>query len=286
MSVWNKTDVSYDTSRLIHNIISGQALKTPGSPAVISGESKLTYRELDTISNQLANLLINKGVTPDTLVGVYLERCPEMIVALLGILKAGGAYVPIDPAYPKERVDYMIRDSEVKLILSMKEVVKNISISDNNAEMILLDEDINEIKMQSCEIKKLDLSTETLAYMIYTSGSTGNPKGAMNTHGGILNRLLWMKDYLEIKPEDNIFQKTSFSFDVSVWEFFLPLMCGARLVFAKPEGQKDTQYLVNEIIDKQISVMHFVPSMLQVFLEEDNVVNCTSLKKVICSGEE
>ncbi|MEO8666272.1 MAG: amino acid adenylation domain-containing protein, partial [Ignavibacteria bacterium] len=281
---WNQTDVKYDTSKLIHEIISGQSQLNPDKIAVESGNEKLTYIELDTITDRLANLLLKNGVTTDSHLGVYLERSVEMIVALLGIIKAGGAYVPIDPTYPNERVEYMIQDSGVNIILSKKEFSNQ--LSDKDIKIILLDDDIGQINNETSGLKKMNISPDNLAYMIYTSGSTGKPKGAMNTHGGILNRLLWMKDYLNIKTDDNIFQKTSFSFDVSVWEFFLPLMCGAKLVFAKPEGHKDTRYLVDEIINKQITVMHFVPSMLQVFLEEEGVENCTSLEKVICSGEE
>lgn len=281
---WNNTEVKYDTSRLLPELISAQAKLTPDSTAVEIENEKLSYKELDLLTNQLANRLINLGIKPNTFVGVYIERSLEMIIALLGIIKSGGAYVPIDPSYPKERVDYMINDSQVKIILSKKEISSN--ISGENFQIINLDSDIDKIRMESDETPGVNIQPENLAYMIYTSGSTGKPKGAMNTHSAILNRLIWMKDYLQINKDDNIFQKTSFSFDVSVWEFFLPLMSGAKLVFAKPDGHKETDYLVNEIVEKKITVMHFVPSMLQIFLADENAGKCVTLKKVICSGEE
>lgn len=281
---WNNTAVEYDTSLLIHELFSAQAKATPDLTAAEIGNESITYAELDAVTNMLAILLIKKGVVPDTLVGVYLDRSFEMIISLLAILKAGGAYVPVDPSYPKERVDYMLDDSQVKIVLS-REIFRS-GISDFKNEVIFTDEFSKVSGTESSSIPEVSLSAGNLAYMIYTSGSTGKPKGAMNTHGGILNRLLWMKDYLGITSSDNIFQKTSFSFDVSVWEFFLPLISGAKLVFAKPEGHKDTSYLAEEIINKNITIMHFVPSMLQVFLEEGKAQECISLKKVICSGEE
>jgi len=281
---WNDTAVNYDLSQSIESLFSAQAKKTPDAVAVEFEDKKLTYQELDSITNQLGNLLVKNGVTKDTLVGVYIKRSLEMMIALMSILKAGGAYVPIDPSYPKERVDYMIKDSGVNIILSKEDLSEN--ISDHKAKIINLDNDIDKISGESIEHPVIEHDPKSLAYMIYTSGSTGKPKGAMNTKEGILNRLLWMKDYMKITPEDKIFQKTSFSFDVSVWEFFLPLISGARLVFAKPEGHKDSKYLIHEIINKNITHIHFVPSMLQVFLEDEEVSKCVSLKKVVCSGEE
>jgi len=281
---WNDTEVDYDLNQTIESIFSEQAKKTPETVAVEFEDKKLTYKELDTITNQLGNLLVKNGVTKNTLVGVYIERSLEMIIALMGILKAHGAYVPIDPSYPNERIDYMIEDSGVKIILSIDALSEN--LSGHRAKIFNLDKDIDILSGESIEHPAINYDQKSLAYVIYTSGSTGKPKGAMNTNGGILNRLLWMKDYLKITPDDKIFQKTSFSFDVSVWEFFLPLISGAKLVFAKHDGHKDTKYLINEIINKNITHMHFVPSMLQVFLEDEEVSKCVSLKKVICSGEE
>ena len=281
---WNSTEEIYDTTKLIHELFTDKAYTTPDKTAAEIGNIKLTYKELDDLSNQLANYLIKNGVKPDTLVGIFIERSLEMIISLLGIMKAGGAYVPIDPSYPKERIEYMAEDSQVKIILTSKE--SSVNLPETNTKIICTDINDNEFINESVNNPLIKILPENLAYMIYTSGSTGKPKGAMNTHGAILNRLLWMKNYLNINADENIIQKTTFSFDVSVWEFFLPLISGAKLVFAKPEGQKDTDYLVDEIINKNITLMHFVPSMLQVFLENENAAKCNSLKKVICSGEE
>lgn len=131
----------------------------------------------------------------------------------------------------------------------------------------------------------LETTAEHLAYVIYASGSTGKPKGAMNTHRGICNRLLWMQDTYQLMPDDRIVQKTPFSFDVSVWELFWPLLTGARLIMAQPGDHLDTQYLIGLIVEQQITTVHFVPSMLQIILDEPALKTCTVLRRVICSGE-
>ncbi|MEO6695996.1 MAG: amino acid adenylation domain-containing protein, partial [Ignavibacteria bacterium] len=276
----NNTHVNYNLNQSIVDLFSLNVKSTPDAIAVWFEDKALTYQELDNITNQLGNLLIKKGVKNNSFVGVYIDRSLEMITALLGILKAGGAYVPIDPSYPEDRVNYMIEDSGINIILSKSNLSEK--ISGRKIEIL----NIDKISLEQAAKPEIKKEPHDLAYMIYTSGSTGKPKGAMNTNEAIINRLLWMKDYLKISSSDTIFQKTSFSFDVSVWEFFLPLISGAKLVFAVPEGHKDTKYLIQEIINKNITHIHFVPSMLQVFLEDEEVSKCNSLKAVICSGEE
>ena len=281
---WNNTRVNYPQDKLIHQIFEAQVEKTPDSVAVVFEGEQLTYRELNQRANQLAHYLQSSGVGPESLVGIAVERSIEMIVGLYGILKAGGAYVPLDPTYPAERVAYMMEDANVPVLLTQQRLLEKLPPC--KARVICLDTEWDSlIGSQSIENPICRATLENAAYNIYTSGSTGKPKGAMNTHAGILNRLLWMQDAYRLTPSDAVLQKTPFSFDVSVWEFFWPLMFGARLVVARPEGHKDSDYLVRSIIEQQITTMHFVPSMLQIFLMAKDVEKCTSLRQVICSGE-
>jgi amino acid adenylation domain-containing protein len=280
---WNSTSKDYDLSRCLHELFEAQAEKTPEAIALSFEEEKLTYYELNSRANQLAHYLQNLGVKPEVLVGICVERSLEMVVGLLGILKAGGAYVPIDPEYPPERLAYMLADSQVSVLLTQQKLLAR--LPNHQAEIICLDRDWEEISQEQNTNLTSGVKPDNLAYVIYTSGSTGKPKGAMNTHQGVCNRLLWMQQAYQLTSTDIVLQKTPFSFDVSVWEFFWTLLNGARLVIAKPGGHRDSTYLVKLIIQEQITTVHFVPSMLQVFLDSRDVKQCSSLKRVICSGE-
>jgi amino acid adenylation domain-containing protein len=211
-----------------------------------------------------------------------------MVIGLLAILKAGGAYVPLDPAYPQERLAFMLEDAQVSVLLTQAQLVE---LPQHGAMVVCLDTDWKMLAQASAHIAQSQenpisgVIAENLAYVIYTSGSTGKPKGAMNTHRGLCNRLLWMQDAYGLTAADSVLQKTPFSFDVSVWEFFWPLTTGARLVLAKPGGHQDSAYLLELIAKQQITTLHFVPSMLQVFLEEPELKTCNVIKHVICSGE-
>ena len=205
-----------------------------------------------------------------------------MVIGLLGILKAGGAYVPLNPSDPPERLSFMFEDSGAQVLLTQKRFGHLLPA--NRAHVIYLDEPYSETAGPMTG-SNVDVCPENLAYVIYTSGSTGQPKGAMNAHKAIVNRLLWMQEAYGLGPGDGVLQKTPFTFDVSVWEFFWPLMVGARLVLARPGGHQDPAYLARLISAEQVTTLHFVPSMLQVFLDEPAVRHCHSLKRVICSGE-
>ncbi len=281
---WNNTARDYNLSICLHQHIEKQVTKTPDNIAVIYEGKKLTYQQLNNRANRLAHYLQKLGVKPEVRVGICLERSLEMVIGLLAILKAGGAYIPIDPSYPQERIDYMLADSAVPVLLTQVKLVDR--LSDYNGNVICLDRDWQEITTEPETNLKTQVKPENLAYIIYTSGSTGKPKGAMNTHRGICNRLLWMQSEYQLTQSDRVLQKTPFSFDVSVWEFFWTLMTGATLVVAKPEGHQDSNYLVDLIAKQQITTLHFVPSMLQVFLQAEGIEEyCRSLKRVICSGE-
>ena len=283
---WNATQADYPRDRCLHELFEAQAQHTPEAVAVVFEDQQLTYAELNVRANRLAHYLRSLGVGPDVLVAICAERSLEMVVGLLGILKAGGAYVPLDPAYPADRLAYMLADAAPKVLLT-QERLKGI-LPQADAHVLALDSDWGRIAVEpdtSLTPQSLGLMPHHLAYMIYTSGSTGQPKGAMNEHRGVVNRLNWMQKAYGLNPTDAVLQKTPFSFDVSVWEFFWPLFTGARLVMAKPEGHKDPLYLSEVIQQQHITTLHFVPPMLQIFLEHGKVADCASLRRVICSGE-
>ncbi|MGN7996318.1 non-ribosomal peptide synthetase, partial [Chitinophaga sp. 22308] len=281
---FNGTAVPYEDVTLV-DLIAAQALRTPDAPAVLFEEEVLTYRELDKRTNQLAHYLRTKGVGPDVLVPVCLERSPDMIISIVGILKAGGAYVPVDPDYPAERIRFMITDTGANLLLTDSRQEAALREMDISPEILLLDESGDLLDSFPTTAMDAGLQRHHLAYVIYTSGSTGKPKGVMNEHGGIVNRLLWKQSYFGLKEGEGVLQKTTFSFDVSVWELLWPLITGARLVFARPQGQKDADYLKEAIRRYDISTVHFVPSMLQVFLDSVGDAETLPLTRIICSGE-
>ncbi|MBV6626596.1 MAG: amino acid adenylation domain-containing protein [Rivularia sp. (in: Bacteria)] len=280
---WNDTKTDYDLSFCLHQLFEAQAEKTPNAVAVVFAAQKLTYQQLNSRANKLAHYLQKLGVKPETKVGICVERSLEMVVGLLGIQKAGGAYVPIDPTYPTERINYILEDSQVPVLLTQNHLREN--LSQYQETVISLDADWQNIAVESAENPVSDVTSNNLIYIIYTSGSTGKPKGTMNTHKGVVNRILWMQDEYQLTSTDSVIQKTPFSFDVSGWEFWWPLITGARLVIAKPEGHKDPNYLVKLIDEQQITTIHFVPSMLEIFLEVADVKSCSSLRQVFCSGE-
>jgi amino acid adenylation domain-containing protein/thioester reductase-like protein len=284
---FNATRADYPPEKLVHELFEEQVRRTPAAIALSFEERSLTYVQLNAESNQLARYLREMGIGPDCLVGICMERSPEMVIGLLGILKAGGAYVPLDPSYPEDRLAYMLTDAKPKALLTQEHL--RTRLSRTSAPMILLDTGRDQIALQCSEDldrRALGLDSHHLAYVIYTSGSTGKPKGAMNEHRGVVNRLQWMQDAYAIGTEDRVLQKTPFSFDVSVWEFFWTLMSGARLVIARPEGHKDPQYLKELIEAAEVTTLHFVPSVLQIFLDQVRTGDCSSLRHVVCSGEE
>ena len=280
---WNQTLETYPTERGIHHLIEDQVQRTPHAVALVFGPAQLTYRQLDDRANQLAHALREKGVGPDVLVGICIERSIEMVVGLLAILKAGGAYVPLDPEYPRERLAYMIEDSGIGLLLSQQSLLATLPVEGLN--VIALDQAPGWLDGYSREALAVNVHALNLAYVIYTSGSTGKPKGAGNSHRALVNRLCWMQQAYGLDASDAVLQKTPFSFDVSVWEFFWPLMSGARLVVAAPGEHREPARLIETIGEHAITTLHFVPSMLQAFIHEPGVQACASLKRIVCSGE-
>jgi len=282
---WNDAAREYDIKPL-HQAFTAQAAKTPDHVGLVGEVGPvgpvrpvgLTYRQLNEQSDCLAQLLIEKGVLADDVVAIIMERSVEMVIGLLGILKSGGAYLPIDPQLPQDRIDYMLKDSSAKLVVNEKFFRGSVP-----AGAVFQ-------KSPPCRRRHFHHSSfiihhSNLSYLIYTSGSTGKPKGVMVPHEGISNRLQWMQETYHLTTDDRVLQKTPYSFDVSVWEFFWTLLNGALLVMARPGGHKDSAYLVEVINRERITTIHFVPTMLNVFLEDPGVHTLRTLKRVICSGE-
>ncbi|NLQ08249.1 amino acid adenylation domain-containing protein [Cylindrospermopsis raciborskii LB2897] len=244
----------------------------------------LTYYELNERANQLAHYLQSCGVKPDVLVGICIERSLEMVIGLLGILKAGGAYVPLDCEYPQERLNFMLEDAKIDLLLTqeqLRERLDSLSVS----QIIYLDSQQQFIAGQNTVNPVSNSVEENLAYLIYTSGSTGTPKGVMITHRAICNHMLWMQQTFNFQENDKVLQKTPFSFDASVWEFYAPLLTGGQLILAEKNGHKDISYLLKLIVEQQITIVQFVPSLLEILLEHGGIQNCKSLKHIFCGGE-
>ncbi|WP_447733392.1 non-ribosomal peptide synthase/polyketide synthase [Pseudomonas shirazensis] len=276
---FNDTAVDYDLEQTLHGMVEAQVLRTPDAVAVKAEEGELSYRALNEQANQLAHHLIELGLKPDDRVAICVERGLSMVVGLLAILKAGGAYVPVDPDYPAERVRHMLSDSAPVAVL-VHSATRHVP---DSAQVIDLDQPTWNGQPSSNPLVT-DLTPRHLAYVIYTSGSTGLPKGVMNEHAGVVNRLLWMQEAYNLGADDVVLQKTPFSFDVSVWEFLWPLQTGARLVMARPGGHRDPEYLRQVIRSEDVTTLHFVPSMLDVFLAHGDA-SAASLKRVLCSGE-
>ena len=284
IKAFNSNQVAYPAGNTLKSLFEKQAARSPGSIAVEFEDQQYTYNQLNERSNQLAHYLRKKGVREESLVPICLNRSLEMMVGILGIIKAGGAYVPIDPDYPANRIGYMLQDTKASMVLCNNNSLAKLSLTAGQTA-IALDSDWNLISEEPVTNTEVPLLPNHLAYVIYTSGSTGKPKGVLNEHAGVVNRLLWAQDYYRLSSDDAVLQKTTFCFDVSVWELFWPLQVGAKLVFAKPGGHKDTSYLKQLIDSRHITTMHFVPSMLSIFLADIQPGECPGLKKILCSGE-
>jgi amino acid adenylation domain-containing protein len=280
---WNATEADYAANQCLHQWFEEQVVRTPDHVALVFDGQRFTYAELNRKANQLARYLSRLGVGPDGLVGICVERSPEMVVGLLGILKAGGAYVPIDPEYPEERVDFMLADAGAGVLLTQKKL--SAGFADQKARVVCLDSDWERIAAENDENPACTATTENLAYVIYTSGSTGNPKGVMIPHRAICNHMNWMQSFFPLTGTDKVLQRTPFSFDASIWEFYAPLLVGAQLIMAQPGTNQDATYLVNTIISQKVTILQLVPSLLRMLLEEKGIETCTSLKRVFCGGE-
>lgn len=284
---WNKTGAPYPFEKRLHTLFEEQVSRTPSAPALLFEGDSLSYEALNQRAEALAHLLTQNGATGPRLIPLCLERSPEMLVGILGVLKAGGAYVPLEPSNPDERLSYQIRDTGARLVLTQSRFRERLArLMDGTVEIVALDSDWERGLREKREARNTGGSSADPVYVIYTSGTTGRPKGVVLEHRALCNRITWMQRAYHLTTQDRVLQKTPYSFDVSGWEFFWPLISGACLVIARSEGHKDPHYLRATIEKSGITVLHFVPSMLQAFLAVEGSGGCPSLRKVICSGEQ
>ncbi|MCX7747906.1 MAG: amino acid adenylation domain-containing protein [Clostridia bacterium] len=282
---WNKTEEDYPRDKCMHVLFEEQAQKTPDAIAVACKENLLTYRELDEKSTLLAIHLQEKGVGPDTLVGICVDRSLDMIVGLLGILKAGGAYIPLDPEYPDERLEYMIEDSKITFILTQEALKRKVSrLVGDGVHMTVLDKDWQKIERErGGRSLSQDVRTNHLAYVIYTSGSTGKPKGVMISHQALTNFLISMKKRPGIHSKDKLMAVTTYCFDIAGLELYLPLISGAQCQIADAGVTKDVEKLKEELRRQKPTVMQATPVTWTMLFQsgwknEENV-------KILCGGE-
>ena len=280
---WNDTQTEYPKDKPIHQLFEAQVERTPEAVAVLFEDQQLTYRELNARANRLAHYLRRLGVGPETLVGISVERSLEMVVGVLGALKSGGAYVPLDPHYPMERLAYMLEEIQTPVLLTQQRLLNG--LPQHQADVVCLDTDWQAIVQESVENPLSEVTADNLAYVIFTSGSTGMPKGVMIPHRAIANHMVWMQADYPLTKADSVLQKTPFSFDASVWEFFAPLLTGARLIVARPRGHQEGAYLLELINRQNATILQLVPSALRMLLEEKEIGNCSCLRRVFCGGE-
>ncbi|AYA27343.1 non-ribosomal peptide synthetase [Rhodococcus rhodochrous] len=281
---WNDTAHELEPATLV-DLFDARVATDPDAVAVAFEGEQLTYADFDARVNRLARHLISQGVGPETAVGLAVRRSFDLLVGMYAIVKAGGAYVPLDPDQPADRNAYILDTAAPVAVLT---TTRDAFESPAAARTIEIDTlDVSDLP--SGPITDADrietLTPANTAYVIFTSGSTGRPKGVAVPHGAIVNRLLWMQDEYGLTRDDVVLQKTPFTFDVSVWEFFWPLQIGARLEIALPDGHRDPAYLARVMADRGVTVAHFVPSMLAVFVAENAAASASSLRMVFASGE-
>jgi amino acid adenylation domain-containing protein/FkbM family methyltransferase len=269
-------------------LVARQVRRTPDALAVRFGARSLTYRELADRVHRLARLLLARGVGPEHVVGVAVPRSVELVVALCAVHQAGGAYLPIDVDLPAARIDYQLTDAAPTVVLTTRAAE---DVLPDRRPRVVLDDPAVAAELAAAastevtEAERGALGPANAAYVIYTSGSTGRPKGVVVPHEGIVNRLRWMQAEYAIDGADRVLQKTPVGFDVSVWEFFWPLTTGAAVCVAPPGEHRDPKLLADLVQEQGVTVAHFVPSMLSLFLDEPAAAGCAGLRRVICSGE-
>jgi amino acid adenylation domain-containing protein len=281
---WNRTAVAYPREATLHQLFEAQARATPDDVALTFGSEHLTYRELNRRANQLAFHLRRQGVRPEDLVGLCVERSFEMVIAMLGIMKSGGAYVPLDPYLPADRLAFMLEDAGARLLVTTRELAG--LLPQFEGRTVLIDADQQLIGKHAGRNPTARATAENPVYVMYTSGSTGQPKGVVVLHRGLVNHMCWRQKAHRLQPGDVALHKALLSFDASVWELFWPLLNGIRVVIAPPGGHPDADLLVRMIARERITVIHFVPTTLQLFLQADGLEeHCRSLRYVVSGGD-
>ncbi|MGK7875830.1 MAG: amino acid adenylation domain-containing protein, partial [Xenococcaceae cyanobacterium] len=254
---WNNTQTDYPSDKCIHQLFEDQVEKTPDAVAVVFSGKQLTYGQLNEKANRVAYYLLEKGVKPEVLVGICVERSLEMVIGLLGILKAGGAYVPLDPTYPAERLAYMLEDATVPVLLTTESLLE--SLPEHSSEIVCLDRDWHLIAQQSQENSVSGVRAENLAYVIYTSGSTGKPKGVLIDHQGLLNLVFWHLQTFELTSSERISSLAGVAFDALGWEIWPCLSAGASLHLINSEARLSPEKLRDWLVEQKITLA-FVPT--------------------------
>ncbi len=280
---WNDTRADYPKNASLCELFEAQAERTPDAVAAICENQQLTYRELNAKANQIAHYLQSLGFGSGVLVGISLARSLEMLAGILGTLKAGAAYVSLDPAYPQDRLAFMLADAKVSVLLTEEKLRE--TLPENSAKVVFLDADREAIARQSDRNPGVQVGADSLAYVLYTSGSTGTPKGVLGTHRGAVNRCYW-NPYL-FTEEEICCQKTSLNFVDSVWELFAPLLHGLRTVIIPDKAVKDIPRFVQTLSEQNVTRLVLVPSLLRALLDSfpDLDSRLPKLKYWICSGE-
>jgi phthiocerol/phenolphthiocerol synthesis type-I polyketide synthase C len=283
LAAWNETRVRYEAPDCVHEMVAATAQRRPDAIAVCFDDREMTYAELDRRADALANRLQRLGVGLHSIVAILLDRSADLVVAFLGVLKAGGAFMPLDPAQPTNRIAAMMTDAGVPVCVTHQRHLQR--LQGFTGQPLCLDLP-SRSEAENPNPAPAGTTSASPAYVIHTSGSTGVPKAAINTHGGIRNYLLWMQATYRLTADDRVLHHTPVTFDASVAEIFLPLIVGARLVIAQPDGHKDPAYLARTIAEQSVTqVVHFVPSILRAFLAEPAVTACVALRRVTCGGE-
>ena len=273
----------WDAQPWPHQLIEEHARRNPAATAVRSEGLSLPYGELNRRANQLAHRLIGLGVGRDVLVGVSMERGFDLVVAVLAVWKTGGAFVPLDPELPAARLESMIADTAVTVVVA--HLATQDRLAAHHDLLLCVDGPDSGLAEHPVHDPDVPVDGEDAVYAIYTSGSTGTPKGVVNVRAAVRNRLAWMNERFGPGADGRVLQKSPFTFDTSVWELFWALMNGATLVMARPDGHRDSRYLVELIRRERITFADFVPSMLEMFLREPGAERCTSLRHIIAGGE-
>jgi tyrocidine synthetase-3 len=279
---FNNTQLSYPKEKLLHQLFEEQVEERPDSTALVFGEQELTYKELNEKANQLARVLRAQGVQADTIVGLMVERSLEMMIGLFAILKAGGTYLPIDPTYPAERMNYLLEDSQVKLVLSHQLLLAHNKLPEQ-IEVIYIEDESHFEETDKENLPHMNSSND-VAYIIYTSGSTGKPKGILTTHFNI-SRVVKNTNYIDITSEDILLQLSNYAFDGSTFDIFGALLNGAKLVLLNKDEVSDMSQLT-EIIAKYENLVFFITTALFNTLVDTNVDKLANIRKVLVGGEK
>ncbi|MEK6283643.1 MAG: amino acid adenylation domain-containing protein [Acidobacteriota bacterium] len=282
---WNSAPREHSNDQCLHDLFERQVEINPDAIAVVYENVRLTYGELNRRANQLARYLRANGVGPDVLVGISIERGVEMMIGLLGILKAGGAYVPLDPAYPKERLDFMLRDAGVPLLLTMMHL-RTLLPENDQVKTICLDEDWTEVGHESEENLQVQMSSKNLAYVIYTSGSTGRPKGVQVEHESVVSLFTATQPLFDFSVNDIWTVSHSYAFDFSVWEIFGCLLHGGRLVIVPLNVNQSPEAFQELLRIEQVTILNQTPSAIRQLLPGDaKAAEDLALRLIICGGE-